>query len=127
LFAAATAIAGTGCRADPADDLFARTFIDRLIARDSAGFAQLQPESSIDRGGWQPLLTGVAAHLPPTQPDSVRLIEWERGNDDQGPYRKLIYEVSHGSKHSRVELWLVTTNALTYVNTIRIPFATPNP
>ena len=112
------AITSLSCRANPKDDQFARSFIDRIARRDSSIAVLFEPASDISRASWKNLIT-VADRLPAAPADSIRLVEWERGKNQIGPYRKLTYLIDRGSKETRVELWLVSHNGQTYVNTVR--------
>jgi len=122
----AVAIVSLNCRANPKDDQFARSFIDRLNRRDSSAVLQFEPNSVLSEAGWNKVVT-AADRLPPPPPDSILLVEWERGRDPRtGPYRKLTYLVDRGSKEGRVELWLVSRNGRTYVNTVRTTEMVPD-
>lgn len=110
---------GIGCRADPADDQFARRVLEKLQAGDSTAVALLQPNTPISEQGWASVRR-VAEGLSQLGTDSLALVEWERGTDHQGEYRKLTYLVGHGSAARNVEVWLVSAGSKTYVNTIRI-------
>src|SRR5665811_1615411 len=95
--------------------------VDRLLIasrRDSSIAVLFEPASDISRAGWKNVVT-VADRLPAAPADSIRLVEWERGKNEIGPYRKLTYLIDRGSKEARVELWLVSRNGRTYVNTVR--------
>ena len=107
------------CRPNADDDRFARAFITRLAARDSAAFSQVQPGSEVSRRGWAPI-AAMAEVLPPGELRSLHLIEEEHGVDSQGAYRRLIYEFARVGGTAHVELWLVDHDGQTYINTVRI-------
>ena len=119
------AITCLSCRANPKDDQFGRSFIDRIARRDSSIAVLFEPASDISRAGWKNVVT-VADRLPAAPADSIRLVEWERGKNEIGPYRKLTYLIDRGSKEARVELWLVSRNGRTYVNTVRATEMVPD-
>lgn len=106
------------CGPDPDDDAFARSFLSALQTQDPAAEHQLEPNSSISAAGIEGLI-GHSTHLPSGSPDSVRLVEWERLRDEHGPARKLTYRVFGSDRSAQVELWLVTKEGRTYVNTAR--------
>ena len=110
---------GLGCRADPADDRFARSVLEKLRAGDSTAVALLQPNTPISQEGWASIRP-VAEGLSRFDTDSLALVEWESGTDAQGKYRKLTYRVGSGARARHVEVWLVSGSSKTYVNTIRI-------
>jgi hypothetical protein len=78
LFAVATV--SLDCRANPKDDQFARSFIDRLNRRDSSAVAQFEPSNELTEAGWNRVVT-AADRLPAPPVDSIRLVEWEHGTD----------------------------------------------
>ena len=109
----------TACGVDHEADQFGRTFLTHLRARDSAGFAHLEPRSEVSRGGWAPI-AAMADALPDDSLESIHLLESERGVDEQGAYIRLIYELRSATKRAHVELWLVRRDGRTFVNTVRI-------
>jgi hypothetical protein len=117
----AIALASTAaCRYDAADDAFARTFIANVRSGDSAGARQLQANSKISSQPWPEFTAKFRAQLPAGGVDTVELLEWEHGRDDEGKYRKLTYALKGQDEEARAEVWLVTQDGHTVVNTLRI-------
>jgi hypothetical protein len=118
LLAAVLVLQGA-CLPTASDDAFARTFIENLRTRNPGGEAQLQPRSEMSRAGWDAVLVS-ARDLSATVPDSVVLREIETLRDEHGRARKLTYGVHSGTRYVMVEIWLVSHEGQTYVNTLQI-------
>jgi hypothetical protein len=102
------------------DDPIARRFIEEVRSGDRAGDAQRQPGSQISSIPWRQFTDQFAEQFPPGTWDSVKLIAWEKGRDDEGGYRKLTYLIHSSAGDARAEVWLVAQDGRTYVNTFRL-------
>ena len=113
-----TALLMGTCSASPAEDAFARSFIEHVRLRDSAGFQQLEPGPVRDRG-WQPI-AALSRFLPQGALDSVRLTTSESVRDKNGKSRKLTYLLYSRTQSSRAEVWLASRGDRYYVHMIQV-------
>jgi hypothetical protein len=103
----------------PADDSFARSFLENVRSQNVAGAAQLQPGSAISSKGW----TGIAAlssYFPKGSPREVLPVRWVLFLDSAGVSRKLSYRIATPGDTTLAEIWLVDVAGRRYVNTFRM-------
>ena len=102
----------------PADDSFARSFLENVRSQNVAGAAQLQPGSAIS-SKW----TGIAAlssYFPKGSPREVLPVRWVLFLDSAGVSRKLSYRIATPGDTTLAEIWLVDVAGRRYVNTFRM-------
>jgi hypothetical protein len=116
----ALVIVGVACRPESADDDFARQFIEHVRTGADVGASLREPGSKISDSSWSYFVGQFARHFPGGHLDTIQLVEWERGGDDEGQYRKLTYALKGSTQEVQAEVWLVTKEGRRYVNTFRV-------
>ena len=116
LWLAVAVFLALGCRADPADDRLARTFLERVRTRDPSGAELLDPSGRVT---WSSL-SEMALYFPPGAPDAVNLVEREWATDKYGDFRKLTYRVERGRNVVLMEVWIVDVEGHRLVNSFQI-------
>ncbi len=104
--------------AAPADDAFARSFLENVRLQNVAGAAQLEPGNAIS-SNW----TGIAAlssYFPKGSPREIRPVRWVLYVDGTLVARKLTYRIETPTDTAQAEIWLVDVSGRRYVNTFRM-------
>lgn len=96
------------CATRQDDEAFARSFIERLIANDSAGASQFAPSALKAVGSWQGAVAVLKKGLPEAPIDSVTFYVREIGIGPEGRDHKITNRVFADSVYSVVELDLVS-------------------